>query len=150
MNKNIGLQLAAYSLLMVGLSYLAYLLSPQLARPTLVASLAGGALCLVWAMRIIRGSEGKALPVLTLIPVSYMMLSQTVLSWSARGELLPGHRSAAVLITLLLLLSIAMLMRIAYAGAVFDCPPDNSAKDSTGRPQEAGKTPIQRNAGGRA
>lgn len=124
MNKTIGLQLAAYSVLVVGLSYLAYFLSPALASPTLIAGLTGGALCLVWAIRIIRGSEGKALPVLTLIPVSYMQLSQAVLSWSARGELLPGHRPASVVITLLLVLSIAMLMRIAYAGVALDGPSD--------------------------
>jgi len=83
MNKNIGLQLVVYSLLLAGLSYLVHHLAPTIARPTLITGLGGGALCVIWGLRAIAGSRGKALPVLTLIPINYVMLSQTVLTWGA-------------------------------------------------------------------
>ncbi len=74
MNKTIGLQLVVYSLLLSGLSYLVHHAAPTLALPTLTTALAGGALCLVWGIRSIGDSRGKALPILTLIPVNFMML----------------------------------------------------------------------------
>ena len=83
MNKTIGLLLVVYSLLLAGLSYLVYHLAPGGTQPTLIAGLVGGALCLVWGVRALAGSGGKALPLLTLIPVSFTLLPQTFMSWSA-------------------------------------------------------------------
>jgi len=150
MNKTLGLQLVVYSLLLAGLSYLPHHLAPALARPTLIAGLAGGALCLAWGLRAVAGSRGKALPILTLIPVSFVMLSQTVVSWSGGSEVMPGRRTAAALITVLFALSIAMLMRIAYAGVVVDGQPANPTKDGGARPQTTGKPAAQANAAKRA
>ena len=83
MNKTIGLLLVVYSLLLAGCSYLVYHLAPVGTQPTLIAGLAGGALCLVWGVRALAGSGGKALPLLTLIPVSFTLLPQTFMGWSA-------------------------------------------------------------------
>jgi hypothetical protein len=123
MNKTIGIQLIAYGLLLGGLGYFAHYLTPSLARPAFVASVAGGVVCLFWGLRVLWGSHGKALPLLTLIPVTFVLLSQSVTVWSGTGEPVPGQRTAAAVITLLLLLSIAMLMRIAYAGVSFGGAP---------------------------
>ena len=120
MNKTIGLQLVIYSLLLGGLSYLAHHLAPDLSRPTLITGVAGGALCLVWGLRAAAGSRGKALPLLTLIPISFVMLSQTVMTWGGGGQEVSGRRTAAIIITVLFALSIGMLMRIAYAGAALE------------------------------
>jgi peptidoglycan/LPS O-acetylase OafA/YrhL len=117
MNKTIGLQLVVYSLLLAGLSYLTHHLAPTVARPTLVAGLAGGALCLLWGFRAIAGSSGKTLPILTLIPICFVMLSQTVMNWGEHE--LPGGKSATAITAILLILSLGMLVRIAYAGVVF-------------------------------
>jgi hypothetical protein len=119
MNKTIGLQLIVYSLLLAGLSCLAYRLAPALAQPTLIAGMAGGALCLVWGLRAAAGSRNKALPILTLVPVNFVLLSQTVINWSGGSQDASGRRLAAAVITLLLVLSLGMLMRIAYTGVVF-------------------------------
>jgi hypothetical protein len=148
MNKTIGLQLVVYSLLLAGLSYLTHHLAPTLAQPTLIAGLAGGALCLVWGVRAVLGHRGKALPILTLIPVSFVMLSQTVIGWSAGTE--AGRRPAAAVITVLLALSMGMLMRIAYAGLVLDGQAGSPTKDTPAKAQASGKTPSQANAGKRA
>ncbi len=117
MNKSIGLQLLIYSLLLAGFSYLAYHLAPALARTTLITGVVGGALCLLWAVRAMAGSRGKALSILTLVPITFIMVSQTVMAWGG-GTQEGAGRSVAAVITLLLILSIAMLMRIAYAGAL--------------------------------
>jgi hypothetical protein len=150
MNKTIGLQLIVYSLLLAGLSYLVHHLAPALARPTLITGLAGGALCLVWGLWAVAGNRGKALPILTLIPVNFVLLSQVVTVWSGGGERIQGRGTAAAVITVLFALSIAMLMRIAYAGAVFDGRSASPTKDGGAKPQTTGKPAAQANAGKRA
>jgi hypothetical protein len=150
MNKTIGLQLVAYSLLLAGFSYFAYHLVPALAQPTLIVGLAGGALCLVWGIRAVAGSTGKALPILTLIPIAFVMLSQTVMTWGGGTQEVPGRRTATVVITLLFVLSLAMVMRIAYAGLLFDGQASGPPKDGGAKPQTSGKPATQANAGKRA
>jgi len=117
MNKPIGLQLVVYGLLLAGLSLLTNHWAPALARPTLITGLAGGALCLLWGVLALLGNRRKAWSLLTLIPVSFVMLSQTVTTWLAGSEAVPERRTVAVVITTMFALSIAMLMRVAYAGA---------------------------------
>jgi len=139
MNRTIGIQLVVYSLALAGLSYLVHRLAPTLALPTLIAGLAGGALCLAWGLWAVAGSRGKALPILTLVPINFVMLSQTVLSWGGGTQEIAGRQTAAVVITVLFVLSFGMLMRIAYAGAVFDGQPPMPARDAAGKPQASGK-----------
>ena len=143
MNKSIGFQLVGYSLLLAGLSYLTHYLAPTVARPTLVAGLAGSALCLIWGVRVIAGSRRKALPILTLIPICFVMLSQTVMNWG--GQVLPGERSAMPVIAILLAISMGMLLRIAYAGVVFSGQPGIPVKDGGAKLPTAGK--LGANAG---
>lgn len=130
MNKSIGLQLVIYSLLLAGLSCLVYHLAPTLARVTLITGLAGGVLCLVWGVWAMLGSRHKVWAILTLVPVSFMLLSQTVVGWSGGVSAVPGRGAAAAVTTLLLLLSLAMLMRIAYAGVLFGEPATDPRKDA--------------------
>jgi len=139
MNKSIGIQLILYSLLLAGLSYLVYHLSPTLAQPTLIAGVVGGTLCLVWGVRAAGGSKGKALPILTLIPVSFVMLSQTVIVWTGGSEVVTGRRAAAVVITVLLALSLGMLMRIAYTGMETYGQPASATKDTGAKSETTGK-----------
>ena len=128
MDKTIGLQLVIYSLLLGGLSYLTHHLAPALSRPTLIAGLGGAVLCFIWGLRGMLGKRGKALPILTLVPTTFVMLSQTVITWSGGGQEVPGRRTVAVVITVLLALSIGMLMRIAYAGVALEGQTANPMK----------------------
>jgi len=139
MNKTIGFQLVVYSLLLAGLSYLTHHLAPALARPTLIAGLVGGVLCLVWGLRALAGGRGKALPILTLIPVNYVLLSQTIMTWAGGSQEVPGRQTAAAVITVLFVLSIGMLMRIACAGVVFEGQAANPTTDGAAKPQTTGK-----------
>jgi hypothetical protein len=149
MNKTIGIQLVVYSLLLASLSYLVHHLAPALALPTLITGLAGGGFCLVWGFLAVAGSQGKALPLLTLLPVNFVMLSQTVVSWSGGNQEVAGRRPAAAVITVLLALSIAMLMRIAYAGMEFDGQARDPSKDGATKPQATGKAAAPATTGRR-
>ena len=142
MNKTIGLLLVVYSLLLAGLSYLVQHLAPGAARPTLITGLAGGALCLVWGFRALAGSGGKALPLLTLSPVCFVLLTQAGTAWSGGSDGLQAGRTVAVVITLLLVLSMGMLVRIAWSGMLFDVPAADGTKDAGAK----GETPVKRAA----
>ncbi len=131
MNKTIGLQLVVYSLVLAGLSYFAYELAPAQAQPTLIAGVAGGALCLIWGVWAVAGNERKAPCVLTLIPVNFILMGQTILGWSGGSQGMRDHRAAAIVITLLFALSIGMLVRVAWAGVVLD-------GQAAGGPKEGG------------
>ncbi len=140
MNKTIGLLLVVYSLLLAGLSYLAYHLAPGPARSTLVTGLVGGALCLVWGVRALARSGGKALPLLTLIPVCFVLLPQTFASWGGGVEV---GRTVGLVTTLLLVLSLAMLVRIAWSGMVFDVPKGEAPRQGDGQSQAGGQRAAQ-------
>jgi hypothetical protein len=139
MNKSLGSELIVYGVLLAGLSCLAHHLAPAIARPTLIAGLAGGALCLVWGILAVLGKRGKALPVLTLIPVCYVLLSQAILALSGRNEGGLAGRMVPILISVLFVISLVMLMKIAYAGAAIDGKPAVLAEEQPGKPVAPGK-----------
>ena len=120
MNKRLGLELIGYGLLLAGLSYATHRLAPALAKPALVTGMLGGALSLLWGILALRGNRRKAGPLLTLIAIAYVLLSQTVLTWGGRGPGGSGSPMAPVVMLFLLATSFGMLIRIAYAGARFD------------------------------
>jgi hypothetical protein len=132
MNKTLGLLLVGYSLLLASLSYLVYHLAAAAGRPTLITGLVGGTLCLLWGLRALAGNGGKALPLLTLIPVNFALLPQTFMGWSGESGGLQVGRMVAVVITLLLVLSMGMLVRIAWSGMFFDLSAAGQAKDAKG------------------
>jgi len=146
MNKTLGFELIVYGVLLAGLSYLTHHLAPALARPTLIAGLAGGALCVLWGVLALLGSRRKVWAMLTLIPISFVMLSQTVTIWMEGTQDAPGRRTAGVVITAMLVFSIGMLMMIAYAGAVFDGQPAKPTNPELAKPQTPGKPGAKPNA----
>ncbi len=115
MNKNLGLELTTYGLLLVGLSLLVRQLAPAATQATFIGGLAGGMLSIIWGCRAILGSRSKAWALLTLIPTTFLMLSQTFVSWFGADEL-PNRRTVAATITVMLVLSFGILMIVAYAG----------------------------------
>jgi hypothetical protein len=116
MNKAIGLQLIVYSLLLAGFSYFAYRLAPELAHATIVTALAGGGLCLVWGLGAVLGRQNMAPPILTLLPIIFVMFAQTILALGGGSQKVAPDRTVAAVTVLLLVLSIVMLGRIARVG----------------------------------
>lgn len=132
MNKAIGVQLIGFGVASIGLGCLVFFMARPLAMPTLIAGVVGGALCLLAGFRAVQGVTRKALPLLTLIPLTIILVAQTVLTWGAASPEIPGRRSASAVVCLLLALSYLMLMRVAYAGLTpvgpSDSPRDTSKK----------------------
>lgn len=117
MNRNIGLQLIAYSFVLAGLSGFAYVLHSELGRPTLIAGLLGGALCLVWGFRATKGSTSKAPALLTMVGIGLVVLFHVVNGWfPSMGEGTTGRIPSAAVATVALVLTLLMVMRVAYAG----------------------------------
>ena len=146
MNKKLGIELIVYGVLLAGLSYLVHHLAPTIARTTLITGLAGGALCLVWGVRVVMGGRGKALPILTLVPISYVLVSQAVMNWGGGTEEVPGQRMVAVVITVLCVFSVGMLMMIAYTGVTFYGQAPGPTNPQPGKPQRTGKPEDRPNA----
>ena len=118
MNKTLGIGLASYGALLAALGSVVYLLAPAIGQPTMIAGLAGGALCCWLGLRAARGCAAKTWPVLILIPTTFVLLSQTILAWAGNARGVAGGYGAAVLMTGLLVASLGMLMSIAYAGVL--------------------------------
>ncbi|MGC8990617.1 MAG: hypothetical protein ACP5MD_10870 [Verrucomicrobiia bacterium] len=116
MNKAVSIQLLCYSLLLVVLGLFANSLAAESTRPTLYAGVGGGVVCAGWAVWALAGKCGKILPVLTLVPVSFVLLSQMVNMWADEARKGPDYQRASIVITVLFAVSIAMLIRVAYSG----------------------------------
>ncbi|HNQ87930.1 MAG TPA: hypothetical protein PKM73_04790 [Verrucomicrobiota bacterium] len=133
MNKAVGVQMIVYSLLLAGLSYFINHLAPSLARSILIVGLAGAVVFLIASIRTLAGNRSKVLPLLTLIPVNLMLLANTVSMWEGGSPGMPEGRTLPMIVSLLFVLSFAMLVRIAYAGVVFQAPPTGSTPPSPTR-----------------
>jgi hypothetical protein len=132
MNKSLGSELIVCSVLLTGLSYLVHYLVPEIARPTLIAGMAGGVLCFVWGLLAVLGKCGKALPVLTLLPMCFVMVWQAVVSWKGRNTGSMGHQMVPVVIIVALAFTLAMLLNIIYARVALDGQP-GKPKSNTNR-----------------
>ena len=128
MNKNVGVQLLSFGFGLGILGCVVGLLAEPIARPTLVTGLVGGLLSILWGARALRGNPGKALPILSLIPVIFMLVGETVLAWAGAGPVVPRRATAATVITVMCLASFFMLIRIAYAGLALNPGPPAQAK----------------------
>ena len=116
-SKSVGTALVGYGVGIAGLGWFIYQMAPGMARPTLIAGVAGGALSVLWGVRWLAGRGRKVWPILTLLPVSFVLLSQTVTAWMGEGEGSgPASGKLAILMTLALAASVAMIMRVAYHG----------------------------------
>jgi hypothetical protein len=119
MNKSIGLQLLAYGCLLGGVGTLAYHLAPTHTQPTLVVGIAGGMLSLFSGVQALRACRFKGLSLLTLVPTSFVLLSQLVhVLWPTANQPISPGGPVAALIALLLLASLATIIRIAYSSLV--------------------------------
>jgi hypothetical protein len=133
MNRRLGFQLVGYSLILAVLGFVSYRTAPSFAFNTLLTGLIGGAVCLIWGLRAIGGNPGKALVLLTLIPLDFVLLSQVVTGWFGVAGASADRHGAAAVITVMFVLSTGMLMRIAYAGVFERQLPPGAGADQANR-----------------
>lgn len=128
--------LIAYGIVVAGLAAIVGQTAPDLGRTTLIAGLVVGALSVLWGIWILAGMRNKALPILTLVAGTFVFLSQAVMVWMPEATVKPP-RLMAVLITLMLLLSLGTLMRLAYT-ATFSSGPSPDKKSAQADPARQG------------
>lgn len=113
MTRSIAFALIVYGVVIAALSVSIRALAPNIAWPILIAGVAGGALCAFWGIFALSKTIGKAKPLLTLMPIAFVFLSQAVTAWlgdeGASKQILP-----ALLLTAGLGASMGMIMWIAY------------------------------------
>ncbi len=141
------MQLVALGAASIGLGYLVFVLAKPLATTTLIAGLAGGALCFLAGIRALQGVRQKTLPLLTLIPLTIVLVSQAVMTWGAGTPEIPDRGKATAAVGLLVVLCFGMLMRVAYAGLSPIGPSPTPAKPSVTRQGSFGAPPVQAETG---
>ena len=115
MNSNLGLELIVYGVLTAILSVILQSMVSNLAQVILIAGLAGGALCVIWGLRAVTGRRGRVWAILTLAILAFIFLSQSVIAWMGHSEAQSIPLLAKILLTLMLVVSVGLLLIIAYA-----------------------------------
>ncbi len=130
MNKKISFWLLIYGVILLAIGGWAMARSPHLAGTIGYASLAGGALCLVWGIRAGQGKKTKAGAVLTLIPLGYLYVAQAIQGWLGGGGVVAERLALAAGATLGAALTLAMLLRVAYDGVLFGVAANSGQNNS--------------------
>jgi len=140
MNRLIGFESALFGLLLAGAGYWIQQKVPDLGRVTLVAGGVGGAISLAWGVLVLCGHRRRWWMILTLIAVSFTLLTQTVTAWMAvEGSNAASLRPVAGPITMLLLVSFGMLLNVLHGqGRCLASPADAAVRrPDTGKPTPA-------------
>jgi hypothetical protein len=116
MNSKIALCVTTHGVALIVLALLIHRVAPEMARVTLITGLAGGALCALWGVLGLLGHRRRVGAVLTLIPVSLVLLPQVVSAWMDRGAGKSESLFASALMTVMLVASVGMLAYLLHAG----------------------------------
>lgn len=85
LNYKLRLALTLYPPLAAALGWLAHSWAAWMTQKAFYAGLAGGGLCLVWAVLAWLGHRIRAGAVLTLMVMGFLFLADTVQMWQERG-----------------------------------------------------------------
>ncbi len=132
MSKKMASIVIAYGILLALVSFAIQQVAPALAKVIFVAGLAGGGLCVVWGIVAMAGHKRRAWALLTLIVIMIVVLSQVVPAWSTVGGETPGSLAGSLLLTFLMLLTLALLMYLVHG----ERPPEFYSK-GTARPDNS-------------
>jgi hypothetical protein len=115
---------------LVTLAFIVKALAPEAGRTTFFTGLAGGSLCLLWAMLSHFGFAKRAGVLLTLIPAAYIFLTQLVTRLPTRSN--PDSVNVAVF-TMLLVMFASTVFVLAYLLHASDGELTRRAPESHGR-----------------
>lgn len=139
MNRFLALEFLLYGLLLAGVGWVVQRAAPDFGRVTLIAGLAGGAVCALWGGLALAGYRRRWWVVLALAAIGFTLLSQAVMAWMQPlgGEGAPPTRLVAVWITVLLVISFGMLMNLLHGQGreveTADKPAPTDAASSTAK-----------------
>jgi hypothetical protein len=114
LSKKMASIVIAYGIALAGLGFILQQASPGLAGITFVTALAGGGLCVLWGVVGLTSHKRRAWAVLTLIAVAFIVLSQVVHAWLASATEAPGRLVDALLLSFIMLLTVAMIMYLLH------------------------------------
>lgn len=132
MNFKSSLLVLVYSALVAICGVIAHIAAPETASVSLIAGVVAACVSAVLGTLALAGRRTRALTILTLVPVTFTLLSQTVQAW---GSADPGRGYspwANLLITVMFLLSVAMLAYLAYTGQFPAVSTEQSKTSSSG------------------
>jgi len=131
--------LMAYGLGLVVLGWVVQQIVPGPEQVTLIASLAGGGLCLLWGVAALAGLKGRAWATVSAIATAFVLLSQVIHVWSVAADHAAGSLAVRVLITLMLMLTVGIVMYLLHG----ERPPEFYQRGVNSHPNPASR----RNAG---
>ena len=106
--------LIAYGMGLVVLGLVVQQIAPGLEQITLIASLVGGGLCLLWGVAALVGLKGRAWATLSAIATAFVLLSQVIHVWSVAADHAAGSLAVRLLITLMLMLTVGIVMYLLH------------------------------------
>lgn len=121
----------AYGVLLPLLGWLARAADPSIAQVAFLTGAVGGPLCLGWGLSGWAGLRRRIWPGLTLALINLVLVTQMVTGWLRPDEPQPGSLSAAILMTLMFLISLALLIGLTHFGAA--TPVGSSAEEPRSR-----------------
>jgi hypothetical protein len=86
MSKKMAGVIMAYGAVLAALALVVRSVAPELAKSTFITGVAGGGLCVLCGIVAIVRYKRRAWAVLTMIAVTFVMLSQVVEVWLASGD----------------------------------------------------------------
>lgn len=128
MNRSLALEFVLYGLILAGMGLLVHQQAPDFGLVTLVAGCAGGAVSLLWGVLVWYGYQRRWWMVLALAAEAFTLLSQAVTAWMqpAGGDGSPSLRPVAAWITVLLVFSFGLLMKLLHSQRRAGVTPDSS------------------------
>ncbi len=114
MSKKMAGIVLAYGIVLAILSFAIQQFAPALARVIFVTGIVGGGLCVVWGIVALAGHKRRTWTVLTLIAMALILLSQVIPAWSAADGETSGSLKGALVLTFMMLLTVAMLIYLLH------------------------------------
>lgn len=100
----------AYGVVLAGLGLGIQSVAPELAKIQFLTGLIGGGLCVLWGLAALLGHQRRVGALLTLVTVALVVLSPTLRVWMDSS----GTVAARLLLTLMLVLTVAMIMYVTH------------------------------------
>ncbi len=109
-----GSIVVGYGVLIVVLSFVLQQVSPPLSKVAFVSGLIAGGLSILWGIVGLSGHKRRTWAMLTMIALSFVLLTQGIDAWSAPAGETPGKLGGAILLTGMIVLTVGMMMYVMH------------------------------------
>jgi hypothetical protein len=143
MSKKMASILLAYGAALVVLGFLVQQNASAFAGITLIAGITGGGLSILWGIVALIGYKRRTWAILTMVPVTVVLLTQVVHAWLGGSISLTGR----LLLTVMFLMTMGMLLYLLHG----ERPPEfyNPGAPRRENPFSQGERPPSSDSGRR-